>query len=116
MGPYGEGSESSRGYLVQHTVRFTNGFIGHDDYEGHTYIVRPAYVVLAYIEKPRDPPGGFMPGFATSQWEAACKMLTDLGNAMVVVQSFGICVGDFSISPYLVSPEQFYLLRELEAA
>lgn len=101
---------------MRHVVRFNSGLIGHDDYEGRTYMVRPAHMVLAYVEKPRDPPDGFMPGFATKKWEEACKMLIDLGNAMVEVQSFGICVGDFMIGPYVISPEQFYLLRQMEAA
>jgi len=94
---------------MQHVVRFRSGLIQGDDYEGCTHMIRPADQVLAFVEKPRDDPDGWNAGFQTSQWEKACKMLKELGNAMVRVQSFGVVVGDFLIRPYFVSPEQYHL-------
>lgn len=100
-----EGFTDGASYCV---VRFRYGL--KLDNHNPEYAVMPAWQVREFVETPRFD-GCWDEDYRREQWAKVEKLLESWGSAMVEVSSFGIVCGDFEVKPYLISAEQFHLLR-----
>jgi hypothetical protein len=89
--------------------------LGLDEWKGQRYAVVPAHWVLACLREP-DFDGFWDADHRRSRWQDTMDTLMGWGDAMVEVSTFGIVVGEFLVQPYLVTPEQYAMLRYQGAA
>lgn len=98
---------------LHHVVTFkpgTSTALGVDDYDHFKSSVRSARFVLRYVQRPREGED-FVSKHAIANYESAIKFLEELGDAAVSINAFGIVVGEYSVSPYLISMKEFATLR-----
>ena len=99
--------------LTHHVIAFEGGSereLGLDRYDPARSVVCPAFKVLARLEKPKGDPEEFVTKHALKRYEEALIDLTELREVMVIVEPFGVVVGEYSVRPFLIGPKEYATL------
>src|SRR5690349_23616414 len=94
-----------------HVVTLTcESVIGLDRYDPSQWTVCSARALLPLIEKPASD-NSIMSDVALRRHEEALEFLRALEDSAVMVSPFGCVVGEYQVSPYVITMKEYKLLE-----